>query len=42
MRPEMAEKWTMRVRPFIGVLMMQPVYGDPAGWAVLDTAQTQE
>ena len=42
MRPEKADKWTMGVPPFIGVLMMQPVYADPAGRGVLDTAQTQD
>ena len=42
MGPEKASKWTMRVRLFIGMLVMPPVYPDPASWGILDTAQTKE
>jgi len=31
----------MRIRLVIGVLVMPPMYADPAGWGVLDTAQTK-
>jgi len=41
MRPHKAGKRTMRVRLFVGVLVVLPMNADPAGWGVLDTAQAQ-
>ena len=31
----------MRVRPFIGMFVMSPVYSDPASRGILDAAQTK-
>jgi hypothetical protein len=42
MRPKEADKRTVRVRPFIGMFVMSPVYSDPAGWGILETAQTKD
>ena len=41
MCPEEASKRTMRVRLFVGVLMMPAMNAHPTGRRVLDTAQTE-
>jgi hypothetical protein len=41
MRPKEADKRTVRVRPIIGIFVMSPVYSNPPGWGILDTAQTK-